>query len=142
MKKKIPVNKIITERGITVGYVLDDNQVVTNLLLFLSVMEAQTIVLKLVNNPNGIHFADRLSQFVVYVEFHPERKWLMTVSDFGDNFDTALDHYLILKKIGWGDEIKNEILSITRDIQDNPKDTAEMVLIENNPISEWMFLLN
>jgi hypothetical protein len=77
----------------------------------------------------GAHFIDRFCQYVVLVQCKPVEGLSMKMSDYGDNVDTVIDEYKILKEKGWDMHDINKISELALKIREDKKlEKAEIVI--------------
>jgi len=131
--KKLFVNNIIEQYGTIIGIAVFNKTVIENLENIYAPTHLNNLKRIMRDNKDGCYWIDRYCQYIILVRSQPGVGLSMTISDYGNDLDTALDEYSRLKVKDWNREDREKIMRLFQEIQDSQPEKAEMII--KDPIS-------
>ena len=127
------VNEIwLADKEVVRGFIVVEKTIVENLEILFDKTVQNKIIHLLMTEPTkseGFHFFTRFCQFVVYFQYNTKKVLIgnelikmgitIEVMYFGtsDNVNDTFDYMLKLRKSGWGEESRDNILEIAYQIK-------------------------
>lgn len=127
--RTIYANEIwLGDKEVVRALVLIDKTIIEDMEILFSKTVQNNIKLLITNEPtksDGFHFFTRVCQFVVYFQYRPLTGISIELLYFGtsDNVNDTFDYMLKLRKAGWEDNTRDEILELAHKIKKEKHET-------------------
>ena len=134
--KKIFINSIVEQNGVTHGMAVVDKTIKENFQIVYTEGQIRGLAGYMQQNNGTVPFYsfDRFCQYIIYLQFQPFGVgFSMKITDFKNDIDLALGEYSELKEKGWLQSDRDKIMQIFQEIQKDPESVAEMVLKDPFP---------
>lgn len=136
--KQVFVNEIIKEdNGSRTGLIVWNDTIVEDMAILYDDKVQRGIKHYIQNppHPDGFHMLSRFCQFIVLFKWDTKLGASLTLTDFDNDLDNALDEYLKLSANDWTIEDRNDIMKIFEEIrEDQAGEKAEMVIKFHVPV--------
>lgn len=132
MGKQIFVNEIIEkENGGKMGVIVWDDTIIEDIPILFDDKTERGLkhVIQNKMQPEGFYLFSRFYQFIVLFKWNPIMGISISLTDYGNDIDSALDEYLELEEKKWTVEDRNTIMRIFEEIRnDKSGEKAEMII--------------
>jgi len=121
------VNRIITADNIKHGIVTNSMQVVENFKLVYGFNKTVSLLKTIEDKKQNCYLICRLGDYVGFLNYQIDMGFSLKLTDFENNFDSALDEYLDLQKKDWKEEDIIKYLKIAKEIE-NESQPSKMTI--------------
>lgn len=125
------VNRIIEVDNITHGLVLENELVVYNFNIIYGENKTNSLLTEIKKQNQNCYLISRFGNYVGFLNYQIGLGFSLKLTDFENNFDTALDEYLSLQKKEWKNEDIIKYLKIAKEIE---KERQPSKMIISNPL--------
>lgn len=125
------VNRIIEVDNITHGLVLENELVVYNFNIIYGENKTISLLTEIEKQNQNCYVINRFGDYVGFLNYQIDLGFSLKLTDFENNFDTALDEYLSLQKKEWKNEDIIKYLKIAKEIE-NESQPSKMTI--SNPL--------
>lgn len=125
------VNRIIEVDNITHGLVLENELVVYNFNIIYGDNKTISLLTEIEKQNQNCYVINRFGDYVGFLNYQIDLGFSLKLTDFENNFDTALDEYLSLQKKEWKNEDIIKYLKIAKEIE-NESQPSKMTI--SNPL--------
>lgn len=125
------VNRIIEVDNITHGLVLENELVVYNFNIIYGENKTNSLLTEIEKQNQNCYLISRFGDYVGFLNYQIGLGFSLKLTDFENNFDTALDEYLSLQKKEWKNEDIIKYLKIAKEIE---KERQPSKMIISNPL--------
>ena len=123
------VNRIIETDNVTHGAVMENELVIHNFSLVYGSSKTSDLLLSLQKRNENCYLISRFGNYVGFLRYQTDLGFSLKLTDFSNNFDSALDEYLELQKKEWKNEDIIKYLQIATEIQN--ESIPSMMTISN-----------
>ncbi|WP_337965614.1 hypothetical protein [uncultured Flavobacterium sp.] len=124
------VNRIITTDNVKHGIVTNSIQVVENFKLVYGFNKTVSLLKTIEDKKQNCYLICRLGDYVGFLNYQTDFGFSLKLTDFENDFDSALDEYLDLQKKDWKEEDIIKYLKIAKEIE-NESQPSKMII--SNP---------
>ncbi len=125
------VNRIVEIDNITHGVVMENELVIHNFSLVYGLGKANGLLLSIQQKNENQYLISRFGDYIGYLRYQVDLGFSLKLTDFENNFDTALDEYLSLQKKEWKNEDIIKYLKIAKEIE---KERQPSKMTISNPL--------
>ncbi len=125
------VNRIIEIDNVTHGMVMENELVIHNFGLVYGLGKANGLLLSIQQKNENQYLISRFGDYIGYLRYQVDLGFSLKLTDFENNFDTALDEYLSLQKKEWKNEDIIKYLKIAKEIE---KERQPSKMTISNPL--------
>lgn len=122
------VNETYKEGNATHSMVLEDELVIFNLKLVYGMQKTEILINSIKEKNENCYFISRFGNFIGFFRFQTDNGFSLKLTDFKNNFDTALDEYLELQKKDWKNEDIIKYLQIAKEIEKSNQPSKTIIL--------------
>ena len=125
------VNRIIEVDNITHGVVLENELVVYNFNMVYGKNKTISLLTEIEKQNQNCYVISRFEDYIGFLNYQIGLGFSLKLTDFENNFDTALDEYLSLQKKEWKNEDIMKYLKLAKEIE-NESQPSKMTI--SNPL--------
>ncbi|MBP2282971.1 hypothetical protein H4V97_001289 [Flavobacterium sp. CG_23.5] len=125
------VNRIVEIDNVTHGIAMENELVIHNFGLVYGLEKAKNLLLSIQQKNENQYLISRFGDYIGFLQYKVDLGFSLKLTDFENNFDTALDEYLSLQKKEWKQEHIIKYLEIAKEIE-NKSQPSKMII--SNPL--------
>lgn len=111
------VNRIEKIDNIIHGIVLEDKLVIHNFGLVFGLKKTNGLLIEISQKNENCYLISRFGDYVGFLNYKVNLGFSLTLTDFENNFNNALDEYLLLQKKEWKKDDIIKYLQIAKEIE-------------------------
>lgn len=126
--EEIFVNKIIEDKHVTHGIVVENDLVVKDLKVMFGDKIANVLI-KQAKTVSEFYLIERFYQYAVFIQYQKKIGFSIKLSDFNKNTDNALDKYLAVEATDWQKSDRDKYVSIVQGILMDKSENAKLTVV-------------
>ena len=125
------VNRIVEIDKITHGVVMENELVIHNFSLVYCLKKTNGLLFKKKKKNENCYLISRFGDYIGFLRYQVDLGFSLKLTDFENNFDSALDEYLELQRKDWKNEDIIKYLQIAKEIEKESKPSKMTI---SNPL--------
>lgn len=111
------VNRIVEIDNITHGVIVENELVIHNFSLVYGLKKANGLLFSIQQKNENCYLISRFGDYIGFLRYQVGLGFSLKLTDFENNFDSALDEYLELQRKEWKNEDIIKYLQIAKEIE-------------------------
>lgn len=125
------VNRIVEIDKITHGVVMENELVIHNFSLVYGLKKTNGLLFSIQQKNENCYLISRFGDYIGFLRYQVDLGFSLKLTDFENNFDSALDEYLELQRKDWKNEDIIKYLQIAKEIEKESKPSKMTI---SNPL--------